>query len=140
MRRQVSLPGLRWVLLGIMLGCSGSTGPNPNALYLVIQNATPDSGFIVLKTDSGGPVLRQQRLQPHDSVCWMWVLRDSVYFNAGIWVRGVLYHPFGRLGGEGGLTWTTQVFRITHVNRVVIEPSNPPVGDISGLINLPPPC
>jgi len=129
----VALP--RCVLLGIILGCSGATEATPpNAVSVVIQNATPDSAFAVLKHDSAGPVLLRQSMQPGDSICWTTVVVDSIYLNIGVWVANTLYYAFARSGGEGGFTISRQAVEITHKWRIIVFPSNPRTASVSGLI------
>ena len=125
------------MLLWIISGCNGATQqPIPsNTVYLAIENATPDSGFAVIRKDSGGPVVREQAMKPGDSLCLTAVIVDSIYVNAGLWRRDSLYYVFGRLGGEGGLTISHQALASAHTFIIgLTDPGAPntPYGTFAG--------
>lgn len=128
--------------LGLLaaLGCSGGTGPNShNALYTVIVNRSSDSAFVLLKDDSAGPILRQQRMQPGDSTCWVTTIKaDSAFYNVGVWVADSLWYPFGRGIGEGGFTIRDYDLQVTRKWLVVIATGGPPPSaTITGLLTGP---
>ena len=119
---------LSWVLVLIAFGCNVATPPDlSHTIYMVIENATPDSGVAVLRRDSGGPDLMKQIMRPRTSLCWTSIMVDSLYYNVGLWIADSLYWPLGRVGGEGGMTMTLQSLRNTHKFRItIISPSPPP--------------
>lgn len=131
---------VRCFVLLAALGCSGGTGPNPqNALYTVIVNQSSDSAFVVVKNDSAGPVLRQQRMQPGDSTCWATTIKaDSAWYDVGIWVADTLLYPFAKPVGEGGFTIRDYDLQVTHKWLVtIVQGGPPPAATITGLLSGP---
>lgn len=131
---------MRYFVLLAVLGCSGSTEPIlQNALYTVIVNQSSDSAFVVLKNDSAGPILRQQRMQPGDSTCWATsIAADGAWYDVGIWVADSLLYPFGRPIGDGGFTIDARSLQVTRMWLVTIVSGGPPPNvRVTGLLSGP---